>query len=632
MLKAEKKFFIIDPPNAKFDFEHERSRCTAYPNVPKDPRENAIFRKAILRWAARTKTHARALWHVCRQDVLFYINTFCFTYNPKLAGAKAIPFITYEFQDQTILAMVWAIRNGKDIAMDKSREMGASWMALVAYEWFWHFHDLQSFLLVSRKEDYVDCTGDLDSLMQKLDFVHKLQPKWLVPKIERSILHMRNLDNGSTIDGESTNADVGRGGRRTSILLDEFASVVNGQEILSATRDTSACRIFNSTPKGAGNAFYDVIHRGQGMHIRLHWIAHPVKAAGLYYDAEGKARSPWYDEQCARAIHPAEIGQELDIDYLASDYTFFPVELLDKIRVEDVRPPTATGHLDFDADSLHPQQFAPQEGGPFRLWMHLEGDSKPRRGEYCFGIDIATGSRNVSGQGASNSVIAVYDRATGEKVAEYAQAGLDPFKFAHVAIALAKWFADLSGSPAFMVWEANGPGQQFGNEIWDRGFRHFYYRRAEGNVVRRTSEQPGFWSTGPTKRLLLGRYKQGLIERKVINHSYEAIDEARYYVYGASGEIHHSRANRSADPTGARDNHGDRVIADALGYWGCIERPSEVKKDDEGPKPGSLAHRMAERKGELDADGHDLEWMIDRVEREDELDQAFATLLHDRTN
>jgi hypothetical protein len=45
---------------------------------------------------------------------------------------------------------------------------------------------------------------------------------FLVPKHDRKLLGLRNEVNGSTIDGESTNPDLGRGDRRTSMLIDEF--------------------------------------------------------------------------------------------------------------------------------------------------------------------------------------------------------------------------------------------------------------------------------------------------------------------------------------------------------------------------------------------------------------------------
>ena len=64
-------------------------------------------------------------------------------------------------------------------------------------------------------------------------------------------------------------------------MLDEFAAVDQGHRVLSATRDATACRVFNSTHEGTSTAYYDLT-RGSIKKLRLHWSQHPLKAAGLY--------------------------------------------------------------------------------------------------------------------------------------------------------------------------------------------------------------------------------------------------------------------------------------------------------------------------------------------------------------
>lgn len=51
-------------------------------------------------------------------------------------------------------------------------------------------------------------------------------------------------------------------------------------------------------------------------HLRLHWTLHPEKAKGLYYDAEGRPRSPWYDNEIKKKKMTEDaVARELDIDY-----------------------------------------------------------------------------------------------------------------------------------------------------------------------------------------------------------------------------------------------------------------------------------------------------------------------------
>jgi hypothetical protein len=211
-----------------------------------------------------------------------------------------VPFITWPVQDHAATKIINCIRSGRDVLIDKSRDMGASWMGLTVFEWFWHFRPALSFLLISRNEDYVDKKGDSKSLFWKVDFLHEHQPRWLLPTGRwlgwtdpgRKVLSIVNADNRSIMSGESTTGDAGRGDRRTAMFIDEHAAfdVNDGFRVLRATRDTTKCRGFNSTPQGANNGFYDVVHNTSARQIRLHWSVHPEKRNGLYTSENGKTK------------------------------------------------------------------------------------------------------------------------------------------------------------------------------------------------------------------------------------------------------------------------------------------------------------------------------------------------------
>ena len=115
-----------------------------YRGVPKGLKENLQCREDIINRAATDEVFAAAVRKMCSEDILFYINVMCWTYNPKdNADCPKIPFITYEYQDEAILKLLTAIHEGYDVAWPKSRTMGASWMAITVFEWLWHFkHDL----------------------------------------------------------------------------------------------------------------------------------------------------------------------------------------------------------------------------------------------------------------------------------------------------------------------------------------------------------------------------------------------------------------------------------------------------------------------------------------------------------
>ncbi len=559
-----------------------------YETVPKTLLANIAFRQRIVDLGNADAVHAETIRNMCAKDPLFYINTFVWTYDPRQDSPK-IPFITYPFQDDAMMELFKAIKLGHDMGIEKSRDMGASWMLLLAFEYLWHFYSSQSFLIVSRKEDLVDKKGDPDSLFWKVDFIYKHLPPWLKPRRTRKLLNIVNLENGSTFDGDSTSGDIARGGRRTAIGLDEFASVDNGYAVLASTGDATKCRLFNSTPKGTGNAFYDQIMSGMKK-LTLHWTVHPVKRVGIYLDDDGRPRSTWYDAECRRRMHPLEIAQELDIDYSGSDYQFFDAVQLRDIQKEDVFLPCHR------CEVLHNEQTGEYHGleehyeGRLRLWIPMVGAGVGEvEDDFVVAVDIATGT------GASNSVISVGRKGTGEKIAEWVDNNTRPEALARVALAICKMFKSQSGLGAFLIWEANGPGRNFGDVIIESGYRNVYWRKSGQGIAKSSTDIPGWWSSKDTKMQLLTDYRRGWMQRLIRNPSKESYDEARQYVFMTGGKVAHSRSANKMDPSSANENHGDRVIADALLLLGIGKSVMISAVERERPA-GSLARRMDHRK------------------------------------
>lgn len=557
--------------------------------VPKDIAANLRWRKSVLETARRSEHDRMALKRMCSEDLLFYVNAFCWTYDPRLE-APMVPFVTYGYQDETFADLNDSIGK-RDICIKKSRDMGASWMLCTLFEWRWHFRDGQSFLLVSRNEDYVDKPGNSKALFWKIDYLLKNQPGWLLPRFTRTSLRLTNDENGSAIDGESTTGDVARGDRRTAIGLDEFAAfdVDAGYKALASTRDATKSRIFNSTPDGAGNAFYDVAHSAQVKQVVLHWTKHPVKAEGLYIGEDGKPRSPWYDDECRRCIHPREIAAELDIDFQASDFQFFDPKEITRLVVTNCRPAPFRGELDFDHATLAPRGAVASPKGNLRVWCGVDSSGQVASDAgYVMGVDIAAGT------GSSNSVISVADRKTGEKVAEFTTPNMRPDELGRYAVALARWFKDGSGNGAYMIWEAPGPGRNFGDVVIESGYRNVYWRTREESIAKSTQPIPGWWPVKDAKRAVFGDYRRALLDGRFINRSKEAMEELREIVYTANGSIEHSKSVRTIDPSGARDNHGDRPTADALCCYALARRtPAPVNRADEVPDGSMLARRMS---------------------------------------
>tara|TARA_Y100001938_G_C7947264_1_gene357396 strand:- start:230 stop:733 length:504 start_codon:yes stop_codon:yes gene_type:complete len=157
-------------------------------------------------------------------------------------------------------------------------------------------------------------------------------------------------------------------------------------------------------------------------------------------------------------------------------------------------------------------------------------------------------------------------------------------------------FRGKSETGAYLIWEANGPGRIFGDVVMEVGYGHIYYRRNDKSVSAKTSDIPGWYSTKEEKIALLGNYRRLLSNGKFINRSREALKECLEYVFTQAGGVAHSRSRHSADPSGAKDNHGDRVIADSLAAKLIETAPAPMIKEDKKPEYGTLAYRRKNRK------------------------------------
>lgn len=551
-----------------------------YALVPKGLEENLRFRRELVKAGSKDRKTAHHIWMACARDPLFYINTFCWTHNPRKKGNTTLPMITYPFQDDMVREILSAIEDDEDFLVEKSRDMGASWICLCVFEWLWHFHDGKTFLCISSKEDLVDDKDNPNCLFWKIDFLLKTnhQPGWLRPNFNHTKLTFVNYDTGSTINGESTNSNAGRGGRNTAILLDEFAAVEEDVKVAAATRDNTDCRIFNSTPtyRGTNCEFYNLTQKEGLRRFKAHWTLHPDKAKGLYYDEQGKPHSPWYDKQCRRASSMAEIAIELDIDYKGAASGYFDSIVIDKLKRE-CQHPVMQGDPEFNLETGTFSVLANPQGS-MRLWdaptNTQRGERWPDTDEYTVGADISYG------KGSTNSALSIVNRKTGVKVAEIVNSRVEPHEWAKLAVAVCKWFNN-----AFLVWEENGPGTIFRENVITLGYRNFFYRRNEKKLGKPDSDIPGWYNTPQTKRTLLSDYKKALAAGSFRNHSIEALKECLQYVFTAAGNIEHGGAINAIDPSGARENHGDRVIADALAWLGCNARPvrEEAKATVEMP-------------------------------------------------
>jgi hypothetical protein len=264
----------------------------------------------------------------------------------------------------------------RNVADDKSRQMGETWGSAYCLLWALHFHTVSLFAHHYRSAE-VDDGGERNtwkSLFGKVRYMDRRlgSPAGLVNPSARAKVpglgqlafrpysrepaKIENTTRDSVCYGGEQSTDPGRGGSFDGVLIDEAAFVPWGEKVHSALDE--ACptgKLYLSTPNGDDNVHARIIdERPAGWRVlRHHWSEHPVYRLGLHvagveagkqptremsrnalgcelcegnrrdlgwdpaaplaHRFPGRLTSPWYDE---RVIGKTEeqVAQELDID------------------------------------------------------------------------------------------------------------------------------------------------------------------------------------------------------------------------------------------------------------------------------------------------------------------------------
>lgn len=620
----------------------EIAKLPYYHQVPKEKLANLAYRSSLIHAADGDAGYQRELIKACRQDPLFWLNTFCFLFEPR-PRPQVLPCILWKHQETFVWAM-YKYLGHRDIGILKSRGEGASWMAMLLFLHQFIFEEEggvgPAFGVASRNEDAVDKANDPDALFWKIDFALSKLPQWMVPwwnrQTDRSNSNHTfiNRKTNATIIGYSATGDLGTGGRKVAWFFDElskFLTIPQQQNAMNSTQHTTECRILCSTPKGDIGAFYDAMTKPSSMlKLVVHWTCNDNRKQGLYqsdkagrlrkldkgfeyddsypYIRDGKLRSPWYDGQCSRpGATPASIAQELDLDFGGSTYKFFDVAI-EKGR-QTCQSPVVVGEVDYDDGELV-GTFVKQDRGRLQLWRYLTDEGHFEPGDYVVACDVASGT---SGQWVSNSVLQVVDRKTGEQVAEWVSSGTLPHDFAFMSVAICRWIERSPGCSAFLIWDSlGGPGSQYTQAVIEQTtYRNIYFsnpKREMEQVRGKRKPRPGYGGRDPEK--LLGRLRDRIIRGLVVVKSEGLVQELSEWEFRA-GKLIHVPSATSDDESAKGLAHGDRVMALGIALVGCLDRPLAPKPTKPREVPyGCLAWREkrwdeADLKAEL---VHEFAW------------------------
>lgn len=274
--------------------------------IIKDYEHNLKYRLELLTEAKNNTKLQSLLIKACEEDPIYFCNYFCWTYDPR-TEERDLPFITYDFQDQHLKDLVWCIENDQDFIFDKSRDMGASWLAVVIQYWGWRFKGWGQ-LYGSYKENYVDEKGNLDSNFERLRYLISRLPHWMnPPDMIDKYMNISSESIGADIAGDS-GANFGTGGRRKVVWLDEFSYWQYDFLAFRKTADITNCRIFFGTPNGRFNIFGKIMTgHDDYRHLKfkkksLIWSLHPLKT------------KKWYEEQKLKRTK-LDMAKEIDLSY-----------------------------------------------------------------------------------------------------------------------------------------------------------------------------------------------------------------------------------------------------------------------------------------------------------------------------
>ena len=255
----------------------------------------------------------------CDASFDYWFDNYAWIVDPRNTILFAFPFERYPFQREAtewIFDLIFVLRSHGLI--DKSRDMGVTWLVVCIFVYCWLFPRGGSqfhALVTSYREDEVDKSGVPGTIFEKIRSQLRLLPSWMMPegfsmkkgKADTHVSHMRivNPQNGSTIVGTTANAETGRSGRYTAIFFDEMASIEHDESSAAAASQSTKTCLFVSTPKGKLNYFAKKRFDGDMPVLSFHWSKHPYKD------------DRWYRGQKLQ-LSDEMIAQELDIDYDAS--------------------------------------------------------------------------------------------------------------------------------------------------------------------------------------------------------------------------------------------------------------------------------------------------------------------------
>src|ERR1700747_3002443 len=198
-----------------------------------------------------------------------FIEHWVTTYDPRNAGTGhpvTMPFILFPKQREMVTFIYACLRAPAHGLIEKSRDMGATWLACAFSVWLWLFWPGAAIGWGLREQDLVDKIGDPSSIFEKIRIIIRNLPKQFLPEGFNDRLHMGHMrivnpENGATITGDIGD-NIGRGGRSLIYFKDKSAWYVHPEMIEAALSGNARVQIDMSSVHGIGTVFDRKIEAG----------------------------------------------------------------------------------------------------------------------------------------------------------------------------------------------------------------------------------------------------------------------------------------------------------------------------------------------------------------------------------
>ncbi|MCK9598438.1 MAG: hypothetical protein M0R06_05315, partial [Sphaerochaeta sp.] len=219
------------------------------------------------------------------------------THDPRRRPSH-MPFKLWDYQVKMGKCFTYCYDNLMSMLMEKTRDVGASWVFCAWLLWQWIFSDDFQALFTTRKKEMVDSRDEPDTMFERLrqmltrmpdGFKALLLPDYN-PARHATFAKLLNPRSGSTITGEPPVDTFARQGRYGVIIYDEAAYMARLRTMMASAGDSSECHIYISTPNGMSGPYYEMRNAGRIPVVTVHWSVHPLKSRGMYLPEQAAAQ------------------------------------------------------------------------------------------------------------------------------------------------------------------------------------------------------------------------------------------------------------------------------------------------------------------------------------------------------